>query len=176
MICALSAHQREHLPSTIFEKLPRSKARKSVSHSTLCWREMDSNYQSPVGSFADISQVCEMWYFAKISSTRFECLVGGVLRPPPVLHDVGPRDLPHMLVLDMGIARVVGPGYWHSRAEPEVRIHRPPADSLSLSRSRLRRSRTRLSARVWAAGLAVGSAETLGFFDIEPIGGNISVG
>jgi hypothetical protein len=106
---------------TIFEKLPRSKARKSVSHSTLCWREMDSNYQSPVGSFADISQVCEMWYFAKISSTRFECLVGGVLRPPPVLHDVGPRDLPHMLVLDMGIARVVGPGYWHSRAEPEVR-------------------------------------------------------
>src|SRR5580704_7779363 len=62
------------------------------------------------------------------------------------------------------------------RAEPEVRIHLPPADSLSLSRSRFRRSRTRLSARVWAAGLAIGSAETLGFFDIAPIGGNISVG
>src|SRR3984957_8448741 len=44
--------------------------------------------------------------------------------------------------------------------EPEVRIHSPPADSLSLSRSRFRRSRTRLSARVWAAGLATGSAET----------------
>jgi hypothetical protein len=65
---------------------------------------------------------------------------------------------------------------WSSRAEPEVRIHLPPADSLSLSRSRFRRSRTRLSARVWAAGLAIGSAETLGFFDIAPIGGNISVG
>src|SRR5580704_4064156 len=63
-----------------------------------------------------------------------------------------------------------------SRAEPEVRIHLPPADSLYLSRSRFRRSRTRLSARVWAAGLAIGSAETLGFFDIPPIGGNISVG
>jgi hypothetical protein len=54
-----------------------------------------------------------------------------------------------------------------------VRIHLPPADSLSLSRSPFRRSRTRLSARVWAADLAIGSAETLGFFDIEPIGGNI---
>src|ERR1700731_2014066 len=43
---------------------------------------------------------------------------------------------------------------------PMVRIHLPPADSLSLSRSRFRRSRTRLSARVWAAGLATGSAET----------------
>src|SRR3984957_2480774 len=59
---------------------------------------------------------------------------------------------------------------------PMVRIDLPPADSLSLSRSRFRRSRTRLSARVWAAGLAIGSAETLGFFDIAPIGGNISVG
>jgi hypothetical protein len=59
---------------------------------------------------------------------------------------------------------------------PMVRILLPPADSLSLSRSRFRRSRTRLSARVWAAGLAIGSAETLGFFDIAPIGGNISVG
>src|SRR6202048_83682 len=63
-----------------------------------------------------------------------------------------------------------------SVGEPKVRIHLPPADSLSLSRSRFRRSRTRLSARVWAAGLAIGSAETLGFFDIAPIGGNISVG
>src|ERR1700730_13375919 len=44
--------------------------------------------------------------------------------------------------------------------ELEVRIHLPPADSLSLSRSRFRMSRTRLSARVWAAGLATGSAET----------------
>src|SRR6202035_614248 len=43
---------------------------------------------------------------------------------------------------------------------PMVRIHLPPADSLSLSRSSFRRSRTRLSARVWAAGLATGSAET----------------
>src|SRR5580658_10188724 len=43
---------------------------------------------------------------------------------------------------------------------PMVRIHSPPADSLSLSRSSFRRSRTRLSARVWAAGLATGSAET----------------
>src|SRR5580704_8841441 len=58
----------------------------------------------------------------------------------------------------------------------KFRIHFPPADSLSLSRSRFRRSRTRRSARVWAAGLAIGSAETLGFFDIAPIGGNISVG
>jgi hypothetical protein len=44
--------------------------------------------------------------------------------------------------------------------EPEVRIHLPPAESLSLSRIRFRRSRTRLSARVCAAGLASGSAET----------------
>jgi hypothetical protein len=43
---------------------------------------------------------------------------------------------------------------------PRVRIHLPPADSLSLSRSRFRRSRSRLSARVWVAGLATGSAET----------------
>src|SRR5580704_10525237 len=47
-----------------------------------------------------------------------------------------------------------------SSAVPEVRIHLPPAASLSLSRSSFRRSRTRLSARVWAAGLATGSAET----------------
>jgi hypothetical protein len=47
--------------------------------------------------------------------------------------------------------------------QPEVRIHLPPADSLSLSRSRFRRSRTRLSARVWAAGLPTvrGRAELL---------------
>src|ERR1700720_1857131 len=42
---------------------------------------------------------------------------------------------------------------WSSRAEPEVRIHLPPADSLSLSRSLFRRSRTRLSARVWGSWL-----------------------
>ena len=47
---------------------------------------------------------------------------------------------------------------------PMVRIHLPPADSLSLSRSSFRRSRTRLSARVWAAGLATGSAETCRVF------------
>src|ERR1700736_2024129 len=52
----------------------------------------------------------------------------------------------------------------------------PLQQTVCLSRSRFRRSRTRLSARVWAAGLAIGSAETLRFFDIEPIGGNISVG
>src|ERR1700736_2001965 len=62
------------------------------------------------------------------------------------------------------------------RAVPMVRIRFPPEDSLSLSRSRFRRSRTRLSAGGWGAGLAIGSAETLGFFDIAPIGGNISVG
>ena len=61
-------------------------------------------------------------------------------------------------------------------AEPEVRIHLPPAESLSLSRIRLRRSRTRLSARVSAAGLATGSAETRRVFQFAPIGGNISVG
>ena len=36
---------------------------------------------------------------------------------------------------------------------PMVRIHLPPADSLSLSRSLFRRSRTRLSARVWGSWL-----------------------
>src|SRR5580704_5548273 len=55
---------------------------------------------------------------------------------------------------------------WSTRAEPEVRIHLPPADSLSLSRSSFRRSRTRLSARVCADGLATASAETPGCFDI----------
>src|ERR1700730_12586641 len=59
--------------------------------------------------------------------------------------------------------------------EPEVRIHLPPADSLSLSRSSFRRSRTRLSARVCADGLATASAETPGCFDIAPTGGNVSV-
>ena len=60
--------------------------------------------------------------------------------------------------------------------EPKVRIHSPPADSLSLFRSRFRRSRTRLSARVCADGLATASAETPGCFDIAPTGGNVSVG
>src|SRR6266403_1108094 len=60
--------------------------------------------------------------------------------------------------------------------EPEVRIHLPPADSPSLFRSRFRRSRTRLSARVCADGLATASAETPGCFDIAPTGGNVSVG
>ena len=41
-----------------------------------------------------------------------------------------------------------------------VRIHLPPADSPSLARIRFRRSRTPASARVSAAGLATGSAET----------------
>jgi hypothetical protein len=41
-----------------------------------------------------------------------------------------------------------------------VRIRFPPADSPSLARIRYRASRTRLSARVCAAGLATGSAET----------------
>jgi hypothetical protein len=63
-----------------------------------------------------------------------------------------------------------------SCAVPMVRIHLPPADSQSLSRSRFRRSRTRLSARVWAAGLATGSAETRQAFHCAPTGGNISVG
>ncbi len=62
------------------------------------------------------------------------------------------------------------------RAELEVRIHPPPADSLSLSRSRFRRSRTRLSARVWAAGLPTGQQRLAGCFDIASTGGNISVG
>ena len=44
--------------------------------------------------------------------------------------------------------------------EPKFRIHLPPAESPSLSRIRFRKSRTRLSARVCAAGLATGSAET----------------
>src|SRR5271165_5810334 len=43
---------------------------------------------------------------------------------------------------------------------PMVRIHFPPAESLSLSRIRFRRSRTPPFARVCAAGLASGSAET----------------
>jgi len=43
---------------------------------------------------------------------------------------------------------------------PRVRIHLSPAESPSLSRIRFRKSRTRLSARVCAAGLATGSAET----------------
>src|SRR6202048_447370 len=40
--------------------------------------------------------------------------------------------------------------------ELEVRIQLSPADSLSLSRFRFRTLRTRLSAQVWAAGLATG--------------------
>src|SRR4029077_10356014 len=59
---------------------------------------------------------------------------------------------------------------------PRARIHLPPADSLSLFRSRFRRSRTRLSARVCADGLATASAETPGCFDIALSGGNVSVG
>src|SRR5580692_3586238 len=54
---------------------------------------------------------------------------------------------------------------WNASASPdapelEVRIQLSPADSLSLSRCRFRTLRTRLSAQVWAAGLATGSAET----------------
>src|SRR5580704_8015038 len=59
---------------------------------------------------------------------------------------------------------------------PKVRIRLPPADSLSLSRSRFRRSGTRLSARVWAAGLPTGQQRLAGCFDIASTGGNISVG
>src|SRR6478609_3850786 len=62
------------------------------------------------------------------------------------------------------------------RAEPEVRIHLPPADSPSLSRIPLRRSRTpafRAGVRGWLDG---GSAETPRCFDIAPTDGDISVG
>src|ERR1700738_3918627 len=50
---------------------------------------------------------------------------------------------------------------WNASASPdapelEVRIQLSPADSLSLSRFRFRTLRTRLSAQVWAAGLATG--------------------
>ncbi len=57
---------------------------------------------------------------------------------------------------------------WVFPAGPRVRIHFPPADSLSLSRSRFRRSRTRLSARVCGAGLATESAETRKAFHCAP--------
>src|ERR1700726_893544 len=60
--------------------------------------------------------------------------------------------------------------------EPEVRIHLPPADSLYLSRFCFRTLRTRLSARVWAAGLTTGSAETRQAFHCAPTGGNVSAG
>src|SRR3984893_17574213 len=60
--------------------------------------------------------------------------------------------------------------------EPGVRIHLPPADSLSLSRFCFRTLRTRLSARVWAAGLTTGSAETRQAFHCAPTGGNVSAG
>src|SRR4029077_16073828 len=43
---------------------------------------------------------------------------------------------------------------------PMVRIHLPPAESLSLSRSCFECREPRLSARLCAAGLATGSAET----------------
>src|SRR6266566_3754952 len=43
---------------------------------------------------------------------------------------------------------------------PMVRIRLPPAERPSLSRSCFRASRTPLSARLCAAGLATGSAET----------------
>jgi aryl-alcohol dehydrogenase-like predicted oxidoreductase len=60
--------------------------------------------------------------------------------------------------------------------EPKVRIHLSPADSLSLSRFRFRTLRIRLSARVWAAGLTTGSAETRQAFHCAPTGGNVSAG
>jgi len=44
--------------------------------------------------------------------------------------------------------------------EPMVRIHLPPAESPSLSRMAFEDREPRLSARVCAAGLATGSAET----------------
>src|ERR1700737_4077675 len=75
-----------------------------------------------------------------------------------------------------GGAQDADPGVGRACAEPEVRIHLPPADSLSLFRNRFRRLRTRLSARVCADGLATASAETRGCFDIAPPGGNVSVG
>ena len=53
-------------------------------------------------------------------------------------------------------------------AGPTVRIRFPPADSLSLSRSLLRRSRIRLSARVCTAGSATESAETRKAFRCAP--------
>ena len=51
-----------------------------------------------------------------------------------------------------------------------------PSDSLSLSRFCFRTLRTRLSARVWAAGLTTGSAETRQAFHCAPTGGNVSAG
>ena len=63
-----------------------------------------------------------------------------------------------------------------STGVPMVRIHLPPADSLSLSRFCFRTLRTRLFARVWAAGLTTGSAETRQAFHCAPTGGNVSAG
>src|ERR1700730_15021657 len=59
---------------------------------------------------------------------------------------------------------------------PTVAINLPPSDSLSLPRGRFRRSRTRLSARVWPAGLPTGQQRLAECFDIASTGGNISVG
>jgi len=43
-------------------------ARKSGSHATLCWREMDSNHRSP----ATVSLVRSVWMVS--SSAAFPCL------------------------------------------------------------------------------------------------------
>src|ERR1700736_12199 len=77
--------------------------------------------------------------------------------------------------------RIAGPSAGSQKglffyAVPMVRIHLPPADSLSLSRKCFEGREPRLSARVWAAGLATGSAETRRVFQFAPVGGNISVG
>src|ERR1700722_20263254 len=51
---------------------------------------------------------------------------------------------------------------WSSRAEPEVRIHLPPADSPSLSRSHFRASRTpafRAGVRGWLGGWVARDAQ-----------------
>ncbi len=63
-----------------------------------------------------------------------------------------------------------------SRAEPEVQIHLPPADSPSLSRSRFRASRTRAFPAGVRARLTTGSAETRQAFHSAPTGGNVSAG
>jgi hypothetical protein len=86
---------------------------------------------------------------AKRPNHERECLVGErtriVNRIKSALARLGIRNFK----LDPSASEIAS-----SRAAVlQVRIHLPPADSLSLSRSLFRRSRTRHSARVWGSWL-----------------------
>src|SRR5580704_8278658 len=132
---------------------------------------MDSNHRSPVKD-----QLVETVLFDFPAEARKRTIGGRRSQPRDLGGDLR-RD--HNLRDDndrLGWGRRQAQNGGSPDGGPMVRILLPPADSLSLSRFCFRTLRTRLSARVWAAGLTTGSAETRQAFHCAPTGGNVSAG